>query len=80
MITIEQFKEVFGKTAAWIELWPNVEKLLKLPEFKFQVCKEDKALEGKDERINYISKIEVGILACLWCQSKGGTKCKAAYL
>lgn len=57
-------------TPAWRESWWNVEKLLKTPEFKVITVTERGAIKDivpQEELINYTTKIEVGILALLWC-------------
>lgn len=74
-------KETFCQTPAWITQWPNVEKILKTPEFKQIVVTERKAIKHKvseDQIINYCTKIELGVLAIIWCS--GTQQAKAEFL
>lgn len=72
IILIDDLKKEFN-TPAWKESWSNVDKLLKTPEFKVITVTERRVLLIKsqvpqEKLINYTTKLEVGILALLWCQ------------
>ena len=70
IIFIDDLKKEFN-TTAWKESWSNVDKLLKTPEFKVITVTERRAIKGvvpQEKLINYTTKLEVGILALLWCQ------------
>lgn len=69
IISIDDIKKEFD-TPAWKESWQNVEKLLRTPEFKVITVTERRAIKGvvpQEQLINYTTKLEVGILALLWC-------------
>lgn len=69
IILIDDIEREFNSTA-WKESWQNVEKLLKTPEFKVITVTERKAIKSivpQDKLINYTTKLEIGILALLWC-------------
>lgn len=54
----------------WKKYWHNFIKLIKTPEFKFIVVLERESLQKQiqqDELIMYTTKLELGVLACLWC-------------
>lgn len=81
IISLDSMKAVFCVTPAWTAGWRNVERLLRTPEFKAITIKEKNAIKNKvqhEELINHVSKLEIGILAILWCQ--GTPKDKAAFL
>lgn len=67
-------------TPAWKQLWPNVDKLLRMPEFKCIVVKERKAIAehvAREELEQWTTKLEVGILGLLWCE--GSMRAKANF-
>lgn len=69
IILIDDIKKEFN-TTAWKESWSNVDKLFKTPEFKVITVTERRAIKGvvpQEKLINYTTKLEVGILALLWC-------------
>lgn len=71
IISIDSFKKAFYATPAWKELWPNVERLLRTPEFKTIVFQERHAIcqhISTDDMLNWTTKLEVGILALIWCE------------
>lgn len=79
IILIDDIQKEFNSTA-WKESWQNVEKLLKTPEFKVITVTERKAIKSivpQDKLINYTTKLEIGILALLWCQ--GSQKDRTAF-
>ena len=69
IIFIDDLEKEFN-TTAWKESWSNVDKLLKTPEFKVITVTERGAIKSivpQEQLINYTTKLEVGILALLWC-------------
>lgn len=69
IILIDDIQKEFN-SPAWKDSWQNVEKLLKTPEFKVITVTERKAIKSlvpQDKLINYTTKLEIGILALLWC-------------
>ena len=64
-------KDEFYSLNTWQKQWNKVEKLLRTPEFKSVVVNELNSIRmivAYNDLINYISKLELGILALLWCQ------------
>lgn len=62
-------------------MWVNVEKLLKVPEFKVIAVKDLEAIQDIipwENLINCTSKLEIGILALIWCE--GSLQQKASFL
>lgn len=79
ILLIDDIKKEFN-TPAWKESWSNVDKLLKTPEFKVITVTERRAIKGlvpQEKLINYTTKLEIGILALLWCQ--GSQKERTAF-
>jgi hypothetical protein len=74
LISIEDFKKEFERSEAWVEGIQHVQRLLELPIFKVLVCNnktvdyfEEEISVPSDLRHRYISKLDVGALALLWC-------------
>lgn len=79
IITLEQLKTEFG-SEAWREMWTNVDKLLKVPEFKVVAVKDLQVIQNFipwENLINCTSKLEIGILALIWCE--GSMQQKASF-
>ena len=69
-VRISDLKQAFCGTPAWQEDWSKVEALLRLPEFKLLMNEEKENLRGKigyGQEVEYLSKLELGVLALLWC-------------
>ena len=75
IVRIEDLKKEFTSATdkeaeSWKGLWSNVEMLLKTSEFKVVTLADKDALKDNipfDQLINFTSKLEISILALLWC-------------
>ena len=69
-VLIGDLKQKFCTSPAWREDWPMVAALLRLPEFKQLQYEEKEDLSTKitsSMQSEYVSKLELGIIALLWC-------------
>ena len=81
-IKIEHVKEALCVTDSWKELWPNVERLLRTPEFKSLIVKELKAVAPqiqKEHILDWTTKLELGVIALLYCQGSLEDKARFFY-
>ena len=68
-------------TKAWSEDWQKIRFLLMLPELKQVMISEKMNVDNKityEDLISYTSKLELGVLAFLWCT--GTNRQKSSFL
>ena len=68
-VSISNLKGALCTSPAWKEDWPKVAYLLRLSEFKGLIFEEKENLYYKigNQLSEYVSKLEISILALLWC-------------
>ena len=67
LVNLDHFRKVFCTTPSWRKLWPNLEALFKTPYLKDIVNQISNENTDDIDPTNLISKIEIGVLALLWC-------------
>ena len=81
-VCISDLKSTFCTSPAWKEDWPKVAMLLRSPEFKCLVFDEKENLNhkiGRNQLCEYVSKLEISVLALLWCSGTRQQKAKFLY-
>ena len=83
-VSISDLKATLCTSPAWKEEWPKVAYLLRSSEFKGLVFDEKEILinkigDGKNQLCEYVSKMEISVLALLWCNGTRYQKAKFLY-